>query len=191
MNFALTPGLRRILAIAILFALPLLGWFAVVSPLVEMVTDRQSEIEQLQKRLAALQGTIARIPELENRVRATKEALDAAGSIWIGNSDVAIATALQDQLRQAVAKTEGTVKSSSYLGAGASNDKDLQEIKIRLSADGRLETLQQTLATIETARPPMFVDSMTIAAPAQFSDDKPPILSLDFEVSAFMRKAAQ
>jgi hypothetical protein len=188
-NFTLTPVLRRILAVAILFAVPLLGWFVLVSPLIEVVADRQADIEQLQKRLATLQAMIARIPELERRGRAAKEALDAAGSIWIGTSDAAIAAALQDQLRQAVAKADGTVKSSSYLGT--SNEKDLQTIRIHLSADGTLETLQQTLATIETARPPMFVDSMKIAAPAQFTADKPPMLALDFEISAFMRKAEQ
>jgi hypothetical protein len=189
-NFSLTPAVSRTLAIAVLFGLLLLGWFAVASPLIGMVWDRQSEIETLQRRLASLKATIARIPELERRGVAAKAALEAAGSIWVGASDAAIASTLQDQLRQAVAKSNGTVKSSSYLG-GVAADKDLQTIRIRLSADGSLETLQQTLAAVQTARPPMFVDTMTIAAPAQFTTDKPPILALDFEISAFMRKAEQ
>jgi hypothetical protein len=44
---------------------------------------------------------------------------------------------------------------------------------------------------VETARPPMLVESMTIAGPAQFTADKPPILGLDFEISALMRKTEQ
>lgn len=188
MTFSLTPAVSRTLALAVLFGMLLVGWFAVASPLIDMVSDRQSEIETLQRRLASLNATIARIPELERRGRTAKAALDAAGSIWIGASDAAIAATLQDQLRQAVTKGAGTVKSTSYLG-GATTDKDLQTIRIRLSADGTLETLQHTLAAVESARPPMFVESMMITAPAQFTTDKPPILALEFEISAFMRKA--
>jgi general secretion pathway protein M len=187
-NFSLTPAVSRTLALAVLFGMLVLGWFAVASPLIDMVSERQSEIETLQKRQASLKATIARLPELERRGRAAKAALDAAGSVWVGASDAAIAATLQDQLRQAVAKANGTVKSTSYLG-GTTTDKDLQTIRIRLSADGTLDTLQHTLAAVEAARPPMFVENMTISAPAQFTTEKPPILALDFEISAFMRKA--
>jgi hypothetical protein len=188
-TLALTPALSRALALALLLGLLLLAWFAIVSPLIGMATERQSDIETLQDRLATLRATIARIPELERRGLAAKAKLDAAGGIWIGASDAAIAASIQDQLRQAVTSAQGIVKSTSYLGAAA--DKDLQTIRIRLSVDGTLDTLQQALATVETARPPMFVESMTIAGPAQFVTDKPPILALDFEISALMRKTEQ
>jgi general secretion pathway protein M len=188
-TFSLTPALNRALAVALLLGLLLLAWTAIVSPLIGMATDRQNDIETLQERLATLRATIARIPELERRALAAKAKLDAAGGIWIGASDAAIAASIQDQLRQAITNVNGIVKSTSYLGAIA--DKDLQTIRIRLSVDGTLDTLQQTLATVETARPPMFVDNMTVAGPAQFTDDKQPILALDFEISALMRKTEQ
>src|SRR5262249_1838638 len=155
-----------------------LAWFALASPLIGMVSERQSDIETLQQRLANLRATIARIPELERRGREIKAALDAAGGIWVGASDAAIAATLQDQLRQVVTKNDGTVKSTSYLGT--TTDEHLQTIRIRLSAEGKLETLQHTLAAVEAARPPMFVENMIVSAPAQFTTDKPPILALDF-----------
>lgn len=189
MTLSLTPALSRILALAVLLALLLLAWFAVASPLIGMVSDQWSEIDTLQKREANLRATIARIPELEQRGRTAAAALDAAGSVWIGSSDAAIAATLQDQLRQVVTTNGGGVKSTSYIGAAA--EADLQTLRIRLSAEGTLSTLQHALAAIETARPPMFVDSMMINAPAQFIADRPPILAFDFEISAFMRKAEQ
>lgn len=189
MSFSPTPALSRTLAVAVLFGLLALAWFAIVSPLISMATDRQGDIETLQERLASLHATIARIPELERRGLAAKAKLDAAGGIWIGASDAAIAASIQDQLRQVITNGRGIVKSTSYLGAIA--DKDLQTIRIRVSVDGTLDTLQQTLAAVETARPPMSVESMTVAGPAQFVADKPPILALDFEISALMRKAEQ
>ena len=189
MSFALTLLFSRTLAVAILLGVILLAWFALASPLIGMVTDRESEIETLQTRLSNLHATVARIPELERREQAAKARLDAAGSIWIGASGTAIAATLQDQLRQVVTNAKGTVKSTSYLGS--TSEKELQTIRIRLSAEGTLDTLVQTLAAVESARPPLFVDGMKIVAPAQFTADKPPILALDFEVSAFMRKTEQ
>lgn len=185
----LRPPLSRILAVAILLCVLLVGWYAILSPVIGMATERQGRIDALQERLAYLHATVARIPELERRTAAAKAQLDAAGGLWTGASDAAIAAALQEQLRQVVTNSGGTVKSIAN-SAGAS-ENDLQTIKVRLSVDGTLDTLQQTLAAVETSRPPMFVDSLQVAAPAQFSADKQPMLTLDFEISAFMRKAAQ
>ena len=189
MTFSLSPALGRAVALLILVALVLLAWFAGATPLIGMVAERRSDIDRLQKRLNVMQATIARIPERERRGDELKAALDAAGGVWIGSSDAAIAAALQDKLRQVVTGSEGTFKSASYLGATA--EKNLQTIRIRLSAEGTLDTLHHTLAAMETAQPPMFVDGMVITAPAQFAADKPPILALDFEISAFMRKTEE
>jgi hypothetical protein len=187
---SLTSALNRSIALAVLLGLLLLAWVGAVSPLIAMVTDLQSDIDAMQEQLAILRATIARIPEVEARGRAAKAKLDAAGGIWIGASDAAIAATLQDQLRQAVTNGKGIVKSTTYIGATTA-EKELQTIRIRLSIDGTLDTLQQALAAVETARPPMFVESMTVAGPAQFTADKPPNLALDFEISAFMRKTEQ
>jgi hypothetical protein len=181
--------LRGALAVAILFGLILVAWFGVVLPVVGMATDRQSDIDALQERLASLHATIARIPKLERHDRTAKAKLDAEGGIWTGASEAAVATALQDRLRRAVTGNAGVVKSTAYLGAVT--EKDLKTIRVRVSIDGTLATVQQTLAAVENGRPAMFVDSMTIAAPARFEADQPPMLGLDLEISAFMRKTDQ
>jgi hypothetical protein len=62
-------------------------------------------------------------------------------------------------------------------------------VRVRFSVEGTLETVRRTLAAIETSKPVMFVDSMTIMAPATFPPDKPPLLSLDLEVVGYMSKA--
>ncbi|MGE5269919.1 MAG: type II secretion system protein GspM [Thiohalocapsa sp.] len=187
----LRPPLSRILAVAILLCVLLVGWYAILSPVIGMATERQSRIDALQERLAYLHATVARIPELERRTAAAKAQLDAAGGLWTGASDAAIAAALQEQLRQVVANSGGTVKSiANSANSASASDNELQTIKVRLSVDGTLDTLQQTLAAVETSRPPMFVDSLQIAGPAQFSAEKQPMLTLDFEISAFMRKTA-
>jgi hypothetical protein len=186
---SLLPVLRRALALAILLVVPLLLWIAVVEPLIGLVVDRQAEIGALSERLARLQAAIARIPELERSEAANKQRLETAGGIWTGTSEATIAATMQDRLRQAVSSSKGIVKSTSHM-RGA-DEKNLQTVRVRFSIEGTLDTVQQTLAVIETARPAMFVDSMTIAAPATVTRDKPPLLGLDMEVIGYMRNTQQ
>jgi len=182
----LQPLLRRILAIGILCVLPLLTWLAVAEPLIALVVDRQTEIAAASERLERLRTTISRIPELERRAAADRQRLDDAGGIWSGTSEAAIATSMQDQIREAISSSVGIIKSTSQV-RGADVDA-LQTIRIRFSVEGTLDTVLKTLEVIETARPAMFVDNMTIAAPAITTPDKSPLLSLDFEVIGYTRK---
>ncbi|GAN76968.1 type II secretion system protein GspM [Acidisphaera rubrifaciens] len=182
------PSARRALALAILVLLPVVAWVAVVAPLVDLVRDRQAEIESVADRLATLRAVIGRIPTLKTREAANRQRLEAAGAIWPETSPAAIAAAMQDRLRQAVASSHGVLKTASRLqGKG---EKDLDAVRIRFSIEGTLETVRQTLAHIQTARPEMFVDSMTIKAPAIFTKEKPPLLGLDLEVVGYMPKGA-
>jgi hypothetical protein len=183
----LLPLLRRALAIAILLLLPLLVWVVVAAPMIGVVVDRQNEIDALSDRLARLRAAIRRIPALQANEAANKQRLEAAGGIWTDTSEAVIAATVQERLRQAVSGSKGVVKSSSHVRG--SDDKELQSVRIRFTIEGTLDTVQQTLAVIETARPAMFVDSMTIAAPATFTKDKPPLLGLELEVVGFMRNA--
>jgi general secretion pathway protein M len=181
--------LRRALAVLILLAVPFVVWLAVADPLIGMVAERQSEIITQTERLARLKATIARIPELRRSEAESNQRLEAAGGIWTGTSEAALAATMQDRLRQAVSSSDGVVKSSSHLRGADENG--LQTVRIRFSIEGTLATIEQTLAVIETSRPVMFVDNMTIAAPASFPVDKPPLLGLDVEVIGYLRTVQQ
>jgi uncharacterized membrane protein affecting hemolysin expression len=177
--------LRRCAAVAILLLLPLVAWIAVAQPLIGMVSDRQAQIDTLSDRLARLQAAIRRIPRLKESEAANKQRLEAMGGIWTDTSEAAIAAIMQDRLRQAVSSSKGVVKSASHL-RGAS-EKDLETVRIRFTIEGTLATVQQTLTAIDDARPAMFVDSMTISAPAAFPPDRAPVLGLDIEIVGYMR----
>jgi hypothetical protein len=181
----LMPALRRILAIVILLMIPLLVWVVVARPLIGVVSDRRSEIDALSDRLVRLRAAIHRIPTLKANEAANQQLLESAGGIWTDTNEAAIAASVQDQLRRAVASSNGVVKSTSHLRG--SDEKDLHTVRIRFTIEGTLDTVQQTLAAIDSARPAMFVDSMTIAAPASFTPTKPPLLGLDIEVIGYMR----
>jgi general secretion pathway protein M len=186
---SLHPALRRALALAILFAVPLVLWLAVAEPLIAVITDRQAEIATLAERMARLKATIARIPDLRRSEAESNQRLEAASGVWTGTSEAALAATVQDRLRQAVSSSDGVVKSTSHL-RGA-DEGGLQTVRIRFSIEGSLATVEQALAVIETSRPVMFVDNMTIAAPASFSLEMPPLLGLDLEVIGYMRTTPQ
>ena len=189
MSGSLFPLLRRALAVAILFAVPLVVWLALADPLIAMVADRQTAIITQAERLARLKATIARIPELRRSESESNQRLEAAGGIWTGTSEAVIAATMQDRLRQAVAGSNGVVKSSSHLRGADENG--LQTVRIRFVIEGTLATIEQTLAVIETSRPVMFVANMTVTAPASFPVDKPPLLGLDVEVIGYLRTVQQ
>jgi hypothetical protein len=186
---SLMPALRRALALAILLLVPLVIWIAVANPLIAVVTDRQSQIDTLSDRLARLQAAIRRIPTLERNEATRRQQLEAAGGIWTDTSEAAIAAIMQDRLRQAIAGSSGVVKSASHVRG--QDENDLQTVRIRFTIDGTLDTVQQALGVIKAARPAIFVDSMTITAPASFPRDKAPRLGLDLEVVGYMRNAPQ
>ncbi len=181
--------LRRLLAVAILLLLPVVVWVAVAQPLIGVVVDRQAQIDTLSERLIRLRAAIRRIPALELNETAARARLEAAGGIWTETNEASMAAIMQDRLRQAVSSSNGIVKSTSHLRGGT--EKDLQVVRIRFNIEGTLDTVQQTLAAIAAARPAMFVDTMTVAAPASFTPDKPPLLGLDIEVIGYLRNGQQ
>ena len=187
MSDALLPSLRRALAVLILLLLPVLLWLAVAQPLIALVADRQDQIDTLSQRLAHLQATIRRIPILERNEAANRLRLETAGGVWQDTNEAAMAAIMQDRLSRAVRGSAGVVKSTSHL-RGA-DEGDLQTVRIRFSVEGTLDTVQQTLAMIEAVRPAIFVDNLTISAPANFVRDKPPLLGLDLEVIGYLQNS--
>jgi len=178
--------LRRLLALAILLLLLLVAWSAVILPLIGVVENRYAEIDTLSDRLASLRATIRRIPALEKHEADLRKRLDDDGGIWFGESESIVAAAMQDRVRQAVSSSDGVIKSASYLRG--SDEKDFRKVRVSFSIDATLDSVERTLGTIENERPAMFVDNMTIVAPANVVPDKAPVLGLDIEITGYMWK---
>jgi len=161
------------------------GWFVVVWPLVGLVQARQADIDALSERLSHLRAVIARKPELEHREQALQAQLAAEGGFWKGASAAAVAASVQDRLRRVVTSSDGVVKSTSELRTTA--EREARVVRVRFRIEGTLETAQKTLAAIETMRPALFVDSLTIVGPGGPIDPaRPPVIDVDLEVSGYM-----
>jgi hypothetical protein len=180
------PPIRRAMALAILLCLLLLSWGLVIGPLIEWPRDRRAEIAALSDQLDRLRAITARQPELERRAAALQGQLAIEGGFWSGASAAAIAAGVQDRIRQVVTGSGGRVKSTSEAKEGTASD--FHPLTIRFSIEGTLDTMQKTLAAIEASTPTLYVDGLTIAAPAGVMPrDRPPSLNLDLDVTGYMR----
>jgi len=186
MTWSLSPPIRRGLALSILLGLLLVAWAGVVSPLIGFPRERQGQIDALSEELGRLRTMTARRPELERQAAAVQGQLAAEGGFWSGASAAAVAASVQDRLRQVVVGSGGRVKSTSE--GTESPASGFREVTIRFSIEGTLETVQKSLAAIETATPALFVNGLTIAAPSDLTArDRPPVLNLDLDVTGYMR----
>ena len=187
MTPALTRLMRKILAVAILIAIPLVLWLVVVSPLLAEVTTRKAEIASLDDRLYRLRLAIARIPALRQRDQEMKLELEAQGGIWVDVRETAVSAKIEQVVRQAAGGGDAIVKTTSQLRAVT--EQDFIVVKLRVSIDATMAAIERILGKVDTARPAIFVDSMAISAPANTNPaDRPPMLSMDIEMSGYMRK---
>ncbi len=185
MNISLSPAMRRALALAILLTLIVLVWTTAIRPLIGLSADRRADIAELSVRLAHLEAAIARRPQLQRQAHNREEQLAAAGGLWRGASATAVGAAVQDRLRKAVGAGDGRVNSTSE--AHETVDHGFRRITVHFSIEGTLDTMTRTLAAIETARPALFADRVTIAAPdSAAAAHGPPVLHLDLDVSGYL-----
>jgi hypothetical protein len=178
---------RRALAVLIAFLLVMVVWLVVARPLLALVTERQRDIAALSDRLSALRSAISRIPVLERQDASLDSRLDAGGGVWPDASDAATAAVIQDRLGQIIKREGGLVKTASTIQG--TDEGGLHAVRVRFSIDGTLDTVEGTLLAVQTSKPALFVDSMTISAPATVSRDKPPRLSFDVEVIGYIKAA--
>lgn len=179
----------RLLAILVLLGLILLAWNVVIAPLVGLAVDRKTDIATLSDRLERLHAVIARIPHLRAEAATLQAKLAAEGGLWTGSSSTFVATSIQSKIRDAIGSVGGNIRSTSELNG--KDEAGLRRVRVHVVIDGTLETVVRTLAAIDAARPPIFVENLTISSPANITVDKPPMLTLDLDVLGYMRAVAK
>jgi hypothetical protein len=184
MNPELSPALRRALALLLLLTVIALVWSAAVRPLLALALDRRAEIEALSARVAGFEAVAARRPPLQQRLRDGGRRLAAAGGFWTGAGAAAIAAGVEDRLRAAVAAGGGRVISISE--AREAVELGFRKVTVHCAIEGGLDTMIKTLAAIETARPALFADTLTVAVREEGAGRQgPPMLDIDIDISGY------
>jgi general secretion pathway protein M len=184
MNAAVSPPLRRVLAVTILLVVMVAAWTLAVAPVIDLSRKRRQDIATLSDELDRLQAIIGREPEMARRAAAEQAALAAEGGLWQGASAAEVAAAMQDRVRGVVADSGGQLRSTAVVSEA--NEHRFHRVTVHFTVAGVLDTVQKTLAAIQASRPAMFVESVVINASETSGAERAPELTMEIDVSGYM-----
>ncbi len=162
MNLALSPWQSRGAALALLAALIVGLGAATVWPLWQFNREGEARIHALHDQLRRFGEFAGARPALEAR-RRQLVALQRGGGYYLQGATATLAAAeLQRVAKEAVAADGGSVLSTQMLPVPAAGD--FQKVAIRVHMRGGVETLRSAFHRLETGKPYLFLDNVTIRA---------------------------
>jgi len=158
----LTAVQRRFAALALTVALAGLGYGAFVLPLIEAHRYYDESIADLRHRLAQYQR-VAKDREANQRLLDQRKRADLAKGHYLAERNPALASAeLQALLKRAVEQGKGELVSTQVVSPQRGS-----EVTVKVRVRGSIRTLQKLLYALESSRPILFVNNLTVdAAPA-------------------------
>lgn len=184
----LSPGFRRMLAILLLLAVPLVVYVTLIEPVAVMHRHLDSEWHQKRQLLSryresgqALAAIEAARQRLDDQATETPPHVDAP-------SDTLVVTKLLDLLNGIAVKNGAVVVGTRVLPAV--EEGEFRQVALRVTMTAKLGPLHRVIYTLESDRPILFVDDLTIqssavgSATAQAED---PELSVSFNLFAYRR----
>ena len=158
----LTAVQRRFAALALTVALAGLGYGAFVLPLIEAHRYYDESIADLRHRLAQYQR-VAKDREANQRLLDQRKRADLAKGHYLAERNPALASAeLQALLKRAVEQGKGELVSTQVVSPQRGS-----EVTVKVRVRGSIRTLQKLLYALESSRPILFVNTLTVdAAPA-------------------------
>lgn len=190
MTASMSTPFRRLLALAIAAAIPLLAWMAVVQPVWSRYQAYQNEqlnqtalLAKFQARAASLTLLQAQRAELEQRDTDSRGLLRA-------DTDALAAAHLQAAITKLMVRGGGSVASMQVLPP--SQEGEFQKVRINANVRAPMLKFFDVLYGIEAAAPFIFIDSLNIrSASAALSDQsssaQTTVLSIRLQVSSFRK----
>jgi hypothetical protein len=174
------------LAVAAPVCLLLAVIFGVVQPALQGYCGRQAQLAQARQQIAQTLAQQKILPQLRRQAQAATDAFGKSQILLAGNLDAVAQANLQSALTVLAAGSGVSLTSTEVLPAAVS-DAVLQREAIAVNVTGDWPALTDFLASIETARPRMIVDDLSIGG----SGGADRLLQARFVVFAFRRGAPQ
>jgi general secretion pathway protein M len=181
---ALPDGRRgQVLAVAMLIAALGLVWLAAASPLLDWYCTRAAQLAQQQELAAHMAALGQEIPALREAV--AKAGLQSSGAqvLLAGNTDAIAGANLQSALQNLASEAGTSLDSSALLPV--QQEGGLRRIGMQVSLTAPWPALIALLEAIETARPCMAVDGMSLNSSTQADANQAPPVQAVFTVSGF------
>ncbi|RYG99776.1 MAG: hypothetical protein EON58_02670 [Alphaproteobacteria bacterium] len=147
--------LQRLVALAILVMVLMIGWVSIYS-LASVITTKRTHIEELRTELFQLDHIITRRP-LDD---VSQPAAQLAGPFVEGSSVPAVQAALQERLTSFA--TESGVTIASMSGTAPIQINGVTYVGLRADFDGGLKSVHQAIQALETSLPPLVIRSGSI-----------------------------
>lgn len=154
-------SLRRLIAISLLLMLlALLGIYG-ATPWFEQVNQRQTRVEMLQRQLLGNQTLLANESAIDDEL-ARIELLSGEQALLFSSTKPALAAAdLRELIGEVVADSGGQLVSVQEYEAD--NLPGTRAIGLRAHLTGEAQNLSDILYALETARPAIFIDKLTVS----------------------------
>jgi hypothetical protein len=182
-----SPIMRRVLALAILAAIPLTLWHAIIDPIWQSWADSdETEARSLQL-IADFRQTAATRPALEARFKEVEVRGKTLPGFVTGNTPALAAATLQSEIKRIIESKGGQVRSTQDLAA--TRERGAEKIGVRFDITTSLESLPKIVYEIEAHAPYLFIDNVEIRAPEDarpesYVADKP-ILIIRWDVYGY------
>ena len=156
------PTGRRGQLLALSLLLVALGcvYLLVVSPVLNLYSERAAMLEDRRMLLPRLRATAAELPALRTRVEELRAAAGTRKVTLDGASDALAAAALQSRIEELAASVGATIGSTESLPVETRSG--YRRIGLRYVLSGPYETLVKFLAKLEAATPPLVIDNLHI-----------------------------
>ena len=178
------PGLRRLLAVALLALLAAGVHATVTGPLLELYGGDRDRIAASQMAIPRYQQIGQRLQRLERQLAELRSNPAGEAGYLEGDDEAMTGAALQLRLKQLLQREGGQLKSTQMLSG-----RDEGEVR-RVALRGQIVTsagvLQRVLYDLEAGSPYLFIDNLELR-PAASADGGEPALDARFELYGFMR----
>jgi hypothetical protein len=156
----LSPGARRLLALALLALPASLVWAMLAAPMLGARDATAARVEQALALEARALAVAARGPALGDEAAALRRALAEGAEGISGNTHALAGAALQRRLREAAVRHGGAAQSVETLPESRASDGMVGvRARLQVSAEG----LRDLLAELEGGRVPLQVHALALA----------------------------
>ena len=184
---ALNRRLQRGLAVAILAAIPLTLWLAIIDPLWQSWSDSAETEQRSVKLISSLRQTATLRPALEARLKDLEARNRSLPGFVPGNTAALAAATIQSEGKRVIESQGGQIRSTQDLAP--SREHGFEKVGVRFDLTTSLEALPRIVYEIEAHIPYYFIDNLEIRAP---EDGRPenyvankPILIIRWDVYGY------
>jgi len=173
----------KLIAIALLAAALLSAWYILARPLITMLSDMRSHRMELQQRLSVYKRLADRLPQLEKIQQDRKVQSSAVDDLWTAKTADLAGAKIQDWLVKTASLAE--IEMATSQGLPPVKADGLQKIAVRVTFNSDITRLQHMLYAIETYRPALFIEVLSIHANGIGEENSDPILDVQADVVGY------